>query len=159
MSADVWTTDDGYALDVFRVTRRLGGDTDPRKLEGLLARVLSGTLDVDAELVKRARSYRRMRPLGVGHVVPASVIVDNDIPELATVFELRAPDAPAVLYRVSKAISALGLDLRTATVATIGHEVVDTFAVRTIDAEGRKTKISDPAVIERVRQAILASLI
>jgi [protein-PII] uridylyltransferase len=85
------------------------------------------------------------------------VTIDNETPALATMFEVRAPDGLAVLYRVTNAISALGLDLRTAKVATIGHEVVDSFAVRSVDADGRKTKLAD-ADCEQVRTAILASL-
>jgi [protein-PII] uridylyltransferase len=157
LSADVWTTDDNYALDVFRITRQLGGETNYRKLEQLIDRALDGSLDVDAELARRARTYARSQSKSAGKVAPPSVTVDNETPSLATMFEVRAPDGLAVLYRVTNAISALGLDLRTAKVATIGHEVVDSFAVRSVDADGRKTKLAD-AYCEQVRTAILASL-
>ena len=157
LSADVWTTDDGVALDVFRITRQLGGETNFRKLEQLIDRALDGSLDVDAELARRARTYARSKSKSVGRAAPPSVTIDNKTPSLATMFELRAPDGPAVLYRVTNAISALGLDLRTAKVATIGHEVVDTFALRTVGADGLKEKLAD-ADCERVRAAILASL-
>ncbi len=157
LSADVWTTDDGVALDVFRITRQLGGGTNYRKLEQLIDRALEGSIDVDAELARRARTYARSKSKSVGHAAPPSVAIDNKTPSLATMFELRAPDGPAVLYRVTNAISALGLDLRTAKVATIGHEVVDTFALRTVGADGQKEKLAD-ADCEQVRTAILASL-
>jgi [protein-PII] uridylyltransferase len=158
LSADVWTTDDNYALDVFRITRQLGGETNYRKLEQLIDRALDGSLDVDAELARRARTYARSQSKSAGKVAPPSVTIDNETPSLATMFEVRAPDGLAVLYRVTNAISALGLDLRTAKVATIGHEVVDSFAVRAVDADGRKTKLAD-ADCEQVRIAILASLV
>ncbi len=157
LSADVWTTDDNYALDVFRITRQLGGETNYRKLEQLIDRALDGSLDVDAELGRRSRTYARSRAKSAAKVAPPSVTVDNETPALATMFEVRAPDGLAVLYRVTHAISALGLDLRTAKVATIGHEVVDSFAVRSVDTDGRKAKLAD-ADCEQVRTAILASL-
>ena len=158
LSADVWTTEDGFALDVFRITRQLGGETNWRRLETIVSSAIDGTVDLESELAKRARSYARTRAKSAVQAAPPSVIVDNDTPELSTTFEVRAPDGPAVLYRVAHAISALGLDLRTAKVSTIGHEVVDTFAVRQVAADGRKTKLGDPALCETVRLAILATL-
>ena len=59
LAADVWTTDDGYAIDVFRTTRRLGGETNWRKLEALIAGGLDGTVDLHAEIDKRSKSYAR----------------------------------------------------------------------------------------------------
>jgi [protein-PII] uridylyltransferase len=41
--------------------------------------------------------------------------------------ELRAPDAPALLYRVTSALSKLRVDVRAARVSTLGADVVDAF--------------------------------
>lgn len=158
VSADVWTTDDGYALDLFRVTRRLGGETNWRKLDDLVNGSLDGRVNLDVELEKRAKSYARRRMASAAEVAAPSVLIDDDTPELATLVEVRAPDGPAVLYRVARAIAALGLDLRTAKVATIGHEVVDAFAVRRIRDDGRKTKLEDAVLAEQVATKILAAL-
>ena len=49
----------------------------------------------------------------------------------ATVLEVRAVSKIGILHRIAKALSELGLDIRHATVQTIGIEVVDTFYVRT----------------------------
>jgi [protein-PII] uridylyltransferase len=51
------------------------------------------------------------------------------------VIEVRAADQVGVLHRIANALAQLGLDIRHATVQTIGEEVVDTFYVRT--AAGR----------------------
>jgi len=56
-------------------------------------------------------------------------LVSNDASDSTTVVEVRAPDAPIVLYRVAHALSVAGLDIRSAVVATLGHEVVDAFYV------------------------------
>ncbi|BCJ72803.1 bifunctional uridylyltransferase/uridylyl-removing enzyme [Catellatospora sp. IY07-71] len=45
----------------------------------------------------------------------------------ATLLELRATDAPGLLYRVTSALAALGVDVRTARVSTLGADVVDAF--------------------------------
>ncbi|HCT79197.1 MAG TPA: [protein-PII] uridylyltransferase, partial [Micromonosporaceae bacterium] len=41
--------------------------------------------------------------------------------------ELRAADAPGLLYRVTSALAALGVDVRLARVSTLGADVVDAF--------------------------------
>ncbi|MEV4413509.1 [protein-PII] uridylyltransferase [Catellatospora sp. NPDC049609] len=45
----------------------------------------------------------------------------------ATLLELRATDAPGLLYRVTSALAELGVDVRTARVSTLGADVVDAF--------------------------------
>ena len=45
----------------------------------------------------------------------------------AAVVELRASDAPGLLYRVTRALERAGADVRSARVATLGGDVVDAF--------------------------------
>ena len=66
--------------------------------------------------------------------------------------EVRAPDAPAVLYRLSHALSGLGLDIRSAVVATLGHEVVDVFYVTS--AGGKLAEVAH----DDLRSALWAAL-
>ena len=47
--------------------------------------------------------------------------------ERATVLEVRAHDAPALLHRVTRAIAAADVAITAARVATLGSEVVDVF--------------------------------
>ena len=49
---------------------------------------------------------------------------------------MRAPDRIGTLYRITRALADLDLDIRHAKVATLGHEVVDTFYV--VDQDGAK---------------------
>ena len=49
----------------------------------------------------------------------------------ATVIELHATTKVGILHLITKALAEVGLDIRHATVQTIGMEVVDTFYVRT----------------------------
>ncbi len=43
---------------------------------------------------------------------------------------MRAPNRVGVLHGIAKALVELGLDIRHATVQTLGQDVVDTFYVR-----------------------------
>ena len=49
--------------------------------------------------------------------------------------EVRATTKIGILHRITKALAELGLDIRHATVQTMGIEVVDTFYVRTWSGE------------------------
>ncbi|MGH9302505.1 MAG: ACT domain-containing protein, partial [Acidimicrobiales bacterium] len=82
------------------------------------------------------------------------VLVDNRASSSATVVEVRAPDAIGLLFRITGAIAACGLDVASARVNTLGHEVVDSFYVR--DATG--AKITDGRALEQLEAMILAGL-
>lgn len=131
ISADVWTTDDGTAVDEFNVVRRLGGETDWRRVEYDLRGSLSGALDLPTKLAGRTRTYARAHKAQAAAAPRLEVLVDNDASSAFTVIEVRAPDGIAVLHRLASALFEAGLDLAHAKVATLGHEVVDVFYVRT----------------------------
>jgi [protein-PII] uridylyltransferase len=83
------------------------------------------------------------------------VLVSNEASAATTVVEVRAPDGLALLYRLSHALSGIELDIRSAKVATLGHEVVDVFYVR--DATSPSGKLPDGDV-PRVMAAVKAAL-
>jgi [protein-PII] uridylyltransferase len=82
------------------------------------------------------------------------VRVDNHASASATVVEVRAPDRLGVLYRITRALADLDLDIRMAKVSTLGHEVVDVFYVRT--ATGGK--LVDREHVQELERAILHQL-
>ena len=57
------------------------------------------------------------------------MLIHPDESPVAAIVEVRAPDGIGVLYRIARALVADGLDIRLAKIATLGHEVVDTFYV------------------------------
>jgi len=81
------------------------------------------------------------------------VVVENEATPRATIVEVRTDDGPGVLYRLALLLRGAGLDILSARVETLGHEVVDTFYVR---AASDGTKVTDPIAIERLRAAIVA---
>lgn len=66
------------------------------------------------------------------------VRINNETVNNATIIDIFAYDKIGLLYRVTKKIYKLGLDLRFARVATYGHQVIDVFYVT--DAEGNKIR-------------------
>jgi [protein-PII] uridylyltransferase len=149
------TRADGVAIDEFRIARVAGVEPTWEKVQHDLRTVLSGDADADARLEQRLKSLtRRKRAVSA---VPArlEVLVSNDASDSTTVVEVRAPDAPVVLYRVANALSHAGVNIRSAVVATLGHEVVDVFYVTVPGAASGRLAEGD---FEGLRDAIRLAL-
>ena len=85
---------------------------------------------------------------------PPRVVVDNDASRDATVVEVHAVDSIGVLYRITRALAELDLNIVSAKVQTLGDRVVDAFYVR--DTAGKK--LTDPATLVEVERALLHEL-
>jgi [protein-PII] uridylyltransferase len=117
-----------------------------------LRAALAGELDVDAKLEQRILSHSRRRPMAAA---PAQleVLISNDASDRSTMVDVRAPDGVAVLYRLSHELAEAGLNIRSAKVATLGHEVVDVFYVHHSDGN----KVS-PDGFDELRSRLTAAL-
>ena len=87
---------------------------------------LAGKLDVAGRLASREASERRNRL-----VAAPSVAVLPGASASATVLEVKARDAPGLLYRVASALAGTGVSVRSARVSTLGAEAVDVFYIVT----------------------------
>lgn len=145
------STQDGSIIDEF-VIEPIVRPPDWIQFRVDLERSLSGRLALESRLADRARRYQP-RPSAAKPAQPL-VIVDNEQSSRATVLEVRAPDGIGVLFRISRALADMHLDIRHAKVSTIGHEVIDTFYV--VDIDGKK--IIDDDVIAEIRRALLFAL-
>jgi [protein-PII] uridylyltransferase len=154
LSARVWTSDDGVAVEEFLVDPVFGGDPDWGAIEEDVRRVLAGRLSLEARLAERARVYGGRSSLPSATPARTQVLFDNDASPGATVVEVRAPDRIGTLYRITRALADLELDIRSAKVATLGHEVVDAFYV--LDGEGEK--LTDADHRREVEGAVLLEL-
>jgi [protein-PII] uridylyltransferase len=115
----------GTAVAVFDVEPEFGDPPDPTLVAGDLRRMLLGRLDVEDRLERRARA---VPPRAAVIPAPKVTLVD-EASETATVVEVRAHDAPGLLWRVGRALGECGLNVRAARVETLGAEVVDVFYV------------------------------
>jgi [protein-PII] uridylyltransferase len=119
----------GMGASEYRVhVPRAGIDWDP--VERDLGRAVRGELAIEARLHERARTYRRRRPMQAALPGPPRVIFHDHASTDSTVVEVRCTTKIGILHRITKALAEVGLDIRHATVQTIGLEVVDTFYVR-----------------------------
>ena len=116
-----------------------------------LRHALDGQLAIEARLAERARTYRRRRPVQAAPAGPPAVTFHDDESHTATVIEVRAPNRIGVLHRITRALAEVGLDIRHATVQTLGEDVVDTFYVH--GRNGRR--IEDAFHRSEIERAVL----
>ncbi|NKQ24936.1 [protein-PII] uridylyltransferase [Streptomyces galbus] len=110
----------------WRVAAEYGSLPQAARLRADLVRALDGSLDVAGRLAERDAAYPRRR----GVVAPPPrVTVDPAASRHATVIEVRAQDAPGLLFRIGRALADAGVRMRSAHVSTLGANAVDAFYV------------------------------
>jgi [protein-PII] uridylyltransferase len=147
------TSLDGVALEVLRVESSFGPTIVWDKVVADLEKVLEGRLALQARLAERARVYGgRVKRAPIAE--PPRVVVDNAASRDATVVEVHASDSVGVLYRITRALADLDLDIVSAKVQTLGDRVVDAFYVRSVTGG----KLDDPGLLVEVERALLHEL-
>ena len=155
LSAQIETRADGVALDTFHVNDP-GGDAilDESRWEAVtrdLRRALAGECSVETLLAERPGRPGLVRPSTPG---PARVTIDNTLSDTHTVVEVKAPDRLGLLYLVTRALAAEGLDIATAKIATDLDHALDAFYVT--DRQGQK--VETPDALQHLRETIAAAL-
>ena len=153
LGAQAHSDEQGMAASQFRVMVPSHGPIDWAPVVQNIERALSGQLALEARLAERAKTYRAKRR-SAGVLGPPRVTFFDEASSNATVIEVRAPDQLGILHRVTKAMADVGLDIRHASVQTIGDEVLDSFYVRT----SAGTKLTDAFHRREVERAILFTL-
>jgi [protein-PII] uridylyltransferase len=138
------------AVTAFTVAHQYGDPPDATLVTSDLRRALTGQLDV-------AQRLDRMELAGTRAAVPVAppkVTLVDDASQTATLVEVRAHDAPGLLWRIGRALGDCGLDVRAARVETLGAEAVDVFYV--VGTDGAPVK--DAGTRGRIAAAVLGAL-
>ena len=138
------------AVIAFTVAHQYGEPPDAVLVTSDLRRALTGQLDVAQRL--RQREQAAARP--TAGVAPPTVTLVDDASHTATVVEVRAHDAPGLLWRIGRALGECGLDLRAARVETLGAEAVDVFYV--VGTAGEP--VSDAGIRGKIAAEVLGAL-
>src|SRR6185295_12104082 len=155
LSVDVYTREDGIALDLFKVRALAdpGGVPAERRaaIEAALRAAVAGGVDVAAAVEKRHAAARRRHR----HHLPASprVVFDAATSAQRTVIEVRAADEPGLAFRIASVLTANGLDIALAKIATDKSQALDVFYVT-----GGAGGLLSPEETRRVEGALLAAL-
>jgi [protein-PII] uridylyltransferase len=149
ISAQIATRADGIAIDTFQVNDPTGEAVTSaaqwgRVLDALRA-VLGREQTVEALLERRQRG----RASADGFARP-KVAIDNRLSDDHSVVEVKCPDRLGLLYLITRTLSAQGLDIASARIATEIDQALDTFYVH--DRDGRK--LAEPAGTAAIRGAL-----
>ena len=155
VNAKIITRSDGYALDTFFIQNKnrqpIIEEHSKKKLLKIISQGLEGNFNVEKALNKRWEEIpARFRAIKA----PTRVIIDNNMSDEYSILEIKCKNAPGVLYRITKVITSLGLQINTANVSTYGDRVVDIFYIK--DAFGLKVDNSES--MDKVKMSILKIL-
>jgi [protein-PII] uridylyltransferase len=155
LASQVYTTREGMALEIYRVSTPPGSAEEKRavweKLDRTLKDVLSGRRELDTMV------HRLRQPIG-RRVIPSrrppSVGVSNQVSDFFTVVDLSANDRLGLLYDLTRTIAAHGLEIFLSKATTVLDQVADTFYVKGPDGK----KLTDPQAIEALRRDLLEAV-
>ncbi len=150
LTSRAYSDEQGMAASQFRVSSP-NGEMNWRKVKNDLRKGLRRELAIEARLAERAKTYKRRRKLQADTPGPPKVKFIEGGSSNATLIEVRAVSKIGILHRITQALDDMGLDIRHATVHTIGMEVVDTFYVRTRDGE----LVTNTAHRKEIQKALL----
>jgi [protein-PII] uridylyltransferase len=159
LSVDVYTREDGFVLDTFKITDSITSEPVPASrweaIEADLRAAVVGQLDVAAAVERwKARAPRRLRRRGGHRPVPPSVRFDHTSSAQRTVVEIRAEDEMGLLYKIASTLASVGLDIHFAKIATEKSQALDVFYVS--DSAGGKLMPEQMAELESCMLAALA---
>lgn len=132
----------GRALQSWVATTSFGDAPAVDALREDLLRAIAGSVDVDERIARRVAP----RPARRGFIPPAPVV--RFLPAAsaeADVLEVRAHDAPALLWRVARAVADAGATVLSAHVSTLGSEAIDVLYLRR--ADGDRLSVPEQATI------------
>ena len=153
VDARSYTSRDGFVTAVFWVQDPDGTpyaeDRIPR-LRRSIEKTLGGELVAREALAPKDKLRARERPFRVD----THVIFDNEGSEQHTIIEVDTRDRPGLLHDLARTLTAAGINIVAAVVASYGEQAVDTFYVKDmfglkIHSESRRRILE-----KRLREAI-----
>ncbi|MEO5378394.1 MAG: [protein-PII] uridylyltransferase [Magnetococcus sp. DMHC-6] len=148
LHADIYTTKDGMAMDVFVLEDWLGGaienETKLNRIKKTLQSVIQGRTNPETLLAATDPGNRRQDTF----VVPTKIESENGS-DHHTVLEISTKDRLGLLFLITRIFRQHGLQIRTAKIATYGERAVDAFYLR--DLYGRKLSNSQ---VEQVKKSL-----
>ncbi|MEO1104354.1 MAG: [protein-PII] uridylyltransferase, partial [Pseudomonadota bacterium] len=127
-SADVFTTRDGMALDVFTLTRLSDSDEDETERVARITQMVRDALFAGKAIPAAVDQRPRAVKVKAFHH-PTDVLMANDWSNRYTAIEVTGLDRPGLFRDLSQALFTLNLNVRSAQLATFGERVVDVFYV------------------------------
>jgi len=156
IDAKIVTLADGMALDTLSIHDSTGHEfsdaSQLMRLKQKIEDVLRGRIRLAREFEKAAKQglFRKSSPF----TIPPRVLIDNNASDTDTIIEVNGHDRIGLLYAITSALTASGLKISSAHIATYGERAVDTFYVK--DLFGMK--VESDTKLKQVRQRLIEAL-
>ena len=79
------------------------------------------------------------------------MIIDNESSDFSTLIEVFADDRVGLLYKITRTLFELRLDIRIAKISTKVDQIADVFYVRDLDGQ----KIEDEDHLKEIKEALI----
>ena len=79
----------------------------------------------------------------------------NDLSNSHSIIEVNGKNRPGLLYKLTKEIKSLGLQIQSASVSTYGDKVVDVFYVKDIFGMKIDSKTREDVIIRSLKEILL----
>ncbi|HKV40860.1 MAG TPA: [protein-PII] uridylyltransferase [Blastocatellia bacterium] len=152
LSADLYTREDGFVIDTFRVcevnsSHPIRPSLWPR-IEQNLRNAVEGSYNVaDALAAWLAKERLRLRRRGRAERRRATVSFDQAASAASTVIEVRVDDQPGLAYKIASSLASIDLNINFAKITTERGRVLDVFYLT--GSEGRKLANVELPAVER----------
>lgn len=153
VSAQIFTWDDGTAVDIINVRPAIAqdyGEQDWQALAGDLNLALRNRLGLAHRLVNKFRAgFMGSGPKKIQSA--PRVVIDNTSSRLYTIIEVYANDRPGLVYDITRTLAEFEINIHRAKISTDRDQIVDVFY--TLDSFA--TKINNIAFQEEISKALL----
>lgn len=154
VEAQIFTTNDGFALDTITISRAFNQDDDEMRRADRVAKHIIATLKGEVRLPDIVASRRAQANVPRAFEVPPSIMIDNKLSERSSVLELSGLDRPGLLYELTTELGKQNLNINSARIVTYGEKAVDVFYVT--DLTG--SKITESPRTSKLKAALLKVL-
>jgi [protein-PII] uridylyltransferase len=153
LSVQVYSTKDGYAIDIFQVTD-MHGNRLPQgmRLDGCrndVNKVLRGQAVV-TEIFPRKPLAGQPAP-DLPMVKPPQVLIDNETSPACTIVEVKTYDRPGLLYDITSVCAEMGFNIHLALITTEAYRVVDVFYLTDTD----NNKLVEERTLRQLTDALM----
>ena len=154
VEAQIFTTNDGFALDTISISRAFAQDADEMRRADRVAKHIIATLKGEVRLPDIVASRSAQTNVPQAFTVAPEVVIDNNLSAKSTVIEVTGLDRPGLLYALTTELGKQNLNINSARIVTYGEKAVDVFYVT--DLTGGK--VSQSTRQQKLRTALLTAL-
>ena len=153
LDAKIFTWKNNTAVDSLNVTSSMDkqfSDQDWNALQQDLDRAIHQHIGIDYRLSQKHPALGQKLTPKSDKRTKATVIITPDGSAHHTIIEVFAEDKPALLYKITRTLTDLGLSTYRAQISTEGDQVVDVFYVQ----DHHNQKIKDKEYLHEIQLAL-----